>query len=347
MKKLTPREPITATEKIQERLCQDKDRIEQRFRQDLRALVRNHEKDREGIVRSFLARAAVTHPKDHKALKPSIRSGLLPCVSHIKYTQDSLTVGYAAAPSATTVSLSGSTARGHGPELPDREAKPEGELEEATNEPSTPRRAQESRPPGQRRKLPSRPVKCRAKRTARKDVLKPDPAGGVRESPSRKSSKSAKKGSAAGEDSSPRAVTTALATRRVNSGQKASCAFKYEEASYYILECPTPDCGFVFSRHPLEDGLATRHFRECGVQHGGDDNVRRLACRLVPCERASSRYASDEWVSDYNRKVAERAQETRASIPDAAGGAPAVSAAEGPQSQPESGTSMLSEAPTV
>ncbi|KAF6806290.1 hypothetical protein CSOJ01_08949 [Colletotrichum sojae] len=351
MKKPKPREPIPSTETIEEQLSQDKDRIEQRFRQDLRALVRNHEKDHEGIVRYFLTRAAVTHPKDHKTLKPSIRSGLLPCMSHIRYTRDSLTVGYTAAPSATTVPPSGSTARGRGPELPGRKAKTEGRLGEVTSELSTPRRTHEGPPTGQRRKLPSRPVKSHAKRTARKYVLKPDPAGRIRKSLSRKSSKSTKKGPAGGEDSSPRAVTTALATRRVNSGQKSSCAFKYklkEETSYYILECPTPDCGFVFSRHPFDDGLAVRHFGECGVQHGGDEDiVRRLACRLVPCERASSRHASDERVSDYNRKVAERAQETLTGIPDAAGGAPPVSAAEGSQSQPESETSMLSEIPTV
>ncbi|KAF6812755.1 hypothetical protein CPLU01_14829 [Colletotrichum plurivorum] len=303
--KMEPHELKAAASQIEAEMSQDKDQIEQKFKRRLNQLIRDHESDCQGLIASFLTRASVKYPEDYETFKHLIRSYMPSYVSLIRYTRESCTVGFTAA-------------------APNRTPSPG--PEPVTTEQPTPSESPK-RPPAARHKLPSRRMKSYSKR--------PTPEGVPKEATRRSLRKKRKTGSEEpfAKKTEPGIIIKSVASRH----EKRRCwIFQYDlgEGRWpHMLHCPALKCKFVFSRDPIEDGLALRHFRECGVQNDGVEDILRedlkgflslaigesadLEIPVVAVVARDLTRPTKKWISDHNREAERLSRQLCDSIPDA------------------------------
>ncbi|KAK1544797.1 hypothetical protein CPAR01_02299 [Colletotrichum paranaense] len=74
-----------------------------------------------------------------------------------------------------------------------------------------------------------------------------------------------------------------------------------DDTSFYILSCPKMSKGChdpIFNSDPFEDGLATAHFKNCGIAFTSDDEIVRTYARRVKSPRNAP--VKQSWVKEHN-----------------------------------------------
>ncbi|KAK8877602.1 hypothetical protein PGQ11_002548 [Apiospora arundinis] len=79
--------------------------------------------------------------------------------------------------------------------------------------------------------------------------------------------------------------------------------FGYDPASLYTLRCPSSTCNNpVFSKHPLLEERAARHFKSCGVNFRNTTDLVRRYARLVVSGR-KGREVKRAWAKAHNLRL--------------------------------------------
>ncbi|KAK1712087.1 hypothetical protein BDP67DRAFT_490521 [Colletotrichum lupini] len=74
-----------------------------------------------------------------------------------------------------------------------------------------------------------------------------------------------------------------------------------DDTSFYILSCPKMSKGChdpIFNSDPFEDGLATTHFKNCGIAFTSEDEIVRTYARRVKSPRNAP--VKQSWVKEHN-----------------------------------------------
>ncbi|KAK1671756.1 hypothetical protein BDP55DRAFT_635612 [Colletotrichum godetiae] len=274
-----------------------KNEMRKQLQQRLYHLVEAHENDRKDILARFLTKASLTYSGSFEKLRGDIEHDFECYVALIRYSQgNSSGLSFTnKAPPPPWDNTEFDFARMFSTKKPEashqeaassKEVVPYGNDSTLSTEPST----EFSDSPSTNLSLPPISRRARGQEQRHQRVVDKRPLVRKKKIPAPRST----------------VMKTSVATRACQ--QNPSMAFCYDlggGSEYYILHCPnvSSGCKFSFSSHPFVTGLASQHFKECGIAFQDDtDIVRRFAYRLER-QMGHEKKVSSEWVAKYNRRV--------------------------------------------